>query len=203
MPNDDPRQSSPAAQRNGPFIVALLRRVLPASGRALEIASGTGEHAALFAREMPGWTWQPSDVDRASLRSIAGWVTWAALPNLRQPIALDVTAVPWSGVDLVDAIFCANMLHISPWHTCRALMHGAARHLESSGRLLTYGPYFVAGETPAPGNLSFDADLRAHDPAWGVRRLEDVQGEARRAGLALQESVPMPANNLTLVFGRS
>lgn len=203
MLNDDLRRSSPAAQRNGRFIVEVLRRVLPTGGRALEIASGTGEHAVLLAAEMPGWTWQPSDVDPESLRSIAAWIAAAALPNVRRPITLDVAAAPWPGVELVDAIFCANLLHISPWHTCRALMHGAARHLEAGGLLVTYGPYFVEGETPAPGNLAFDADLRARNPEWGVRRLQDVQAEARQAALVLRESLPMPANNLTLVFGRS
>jgi len=156
-----------------------------------------------FAAGLPGWTWQPSDPDAAARASIAGWVEAAALPNLRAPIEIDVMNTPWAGVGSVDAIFCANMLHISPWATCAALMRGAAQHLSRDGLLLTYGPYFIDGQPPAEGNLAFDADLRARNAAWGVRRLADVVAEAARCGLALREHVAMPANNFTLVFERS
>ncbi len=102
----------------------------------------------------------------------------------------------------VDAIYCANLLHISPWATCAALMQGAARHLSAAGLLLLYGPYLVDGEITAPSNLAFDADLRARDPAWGLRRLADVVHEAQAVGLGLREHIAMPANNLLLVFTR-
>jgi len=106
-------------------------------------------------------------------------------------------------IGTVDAVYCANMLHISPWATCRALMRGAARHLSPEGLLLTYGPYFIDGQPPAEGNVAFDADLRARNAAWGVRRLANVAAEAAEAGLALREHVAMPANNFTLVFERA
>ena len=67
---------------------------------------------------------------------------------------------------------------------------------------MTYGPYLEQGITTAPGNLAFDQDLRRRNTAWGVRALEDVAREAQDAGLRLHTRVPMPANNLLLVFKR-
>src|SRR4051812_21776124 len=161
---------SPAADRNKEPILALLRRVLPAHGSALEIASGTGQHAVHFAQALAGWTWQPTDTDAAMLPVIAGHVADAGLANVRPPLLLDVMAPQWP-VDRYDAIYCANMLHIAPWACCAALMQGAARHLLPGGVLVTYGPYFEEGVAPAPSNLAFDASLRLRDPAWGIRRL--------------------------------
>ena len=200
---NDARQHSPAADRNQQPILVQLQQVLPASGLALEIASGTGQHAVHFAAGLPDWTWQPSDPDADALASIAAWRAAARLPNLRPALRLDVMQPQWPGVTPVDAIFCANMLHISPWPTCPALMRGAARHLTPHGRLIIYGPYLVDGVPTAASNLAFDADLRARNPAWGLRRLADVVQEARLAGLQLQTQTAMPANNLLLVFRRS
>jgi Protein of unknown function (DUF938) len=197
----DLRRVSPAAERNRAPLLAELQRLLPAHGTALEIASGTGQHAAYFAAALPAWRWQPSDGDPRSSASISAWCE--GLANVLAPLHLDVLADTWPGVPAdVDALFCANLLHISPWSTCAALMRGAARHLSAHGLLLIYGPYIVDGETTAPSNLAFDADLRARDPAWGLRRLDDVRRQAEDAGLNLRERVVMPANNLLLVFAR-
>jgi len=196
----DLRRHSPAAERNGAHILAQLQRLLPARGRLLEIASGTGQHAALCSAGLSGWQWWPSDADAASLPSIAAWC--AGLPQVQAALVLDVTAAHWPGVPArLDAIYCANMLHIAPWPCCAALMAGAARHLAPAGRLLTYGPYLEDGVPTSPGNLAFDSDLRERNAAWGLRRLEDVAAEAARFGLLLQERVAMPANNLLLVWG--
>jgi SAM-dependent methyltransferase len=208
------RLRSPAAERNRQPLLEVLRRVLPPTGRALEIASGTGQHAAWFARHLPGWTWQPTDADEAALASISAWCFGDAtadrqaadappLVNVEPPRHLDVPAPAWDVPGRFDAVVCANMLHIAPWACCAALMHGAARPLAPGGVLVTYGPYFIEGEPPAPGNLAFDADLRARNPAWGVRWLHEVEGEAARAGLRLRERVAMPANNFTLIFERT
>lgn len=194
---------APAAERNKQPILEVLHGVLPEQGMALEIASGTGQHAAHFAAGLPGWTWQPSDFDAANLASITAWT--AKLPNVLPAIQLDVLAADWplpAAAQTLDAIFCANMLHIAPWACCAALMQGAARHLAPQGRLLTYGPYRVPGLATAPSNEAFDADLRARNPAWGLRDLADIETEARRAGLALIEQIAMPANNRVLVFAR-
>jgi len=196
------RRHSPAAERNRGPILAELLRLLPREGLALEIASGTGQHAAHFAAGLPAWRWQPSDGDARSLASIASWCE--GLANVPAPRHLDVLAGHWEGVPQeVDAIFCANLLHISPWATCAALMRGAARHLSAQGLLLLYGPYIVEGAATAPSNLAFDADLRARDAQWGLRQLGDVIAQARAAGLNLRERVAMPANNFLLVFALS
>lgn len=196
---DDPRRHSPAAERNRAPLLAELQRRLPPAGVALEIAAGSGQHAATFAAALPGWQWQPTDADPGALASIAAWC--AGLPNVRPPLALDVGAPAWPGAPArVDLVFCANLLHIAPWPTCAALMAGAARHLAPAGRLWLYGPFVIEGEPTAASNLAFDADLRARNPLWGLRRLADVEREAAAAGLVLHENVAMPANNRLLVF---
>jgi len=199
---------SPAAERNKQPILDVLRRVLPSRGTALEIASGTGQHVAWFAAALDGWTWQPTEADESALPAIAAWTSRSGLANVRPPLLLDVMSAQWPAqgpafAEPFDAIYCANMLHISPWATCAALMQGSARHLAAGGVLVTYGPYLEDGVPAAPGNLSFDQSLRERNAAWGIRRLEDVSREAHRAGLALRERHAMPANNLLLVFRRS
>lgn len=127
----------------------------------------------------------------------------AGLPNVRASILLDVCA-PWPDEPArVDAIYCANLLHIAPWPTCASLMAGAAPRLRPGGALLVYGPFLIDGEPTAPSNLDFDADLRRRDPAWGLRRLADVERAAAAEGLSLAARVPMPANNQLLVFRRT
>lgn len=193
---------SPAAERNRGPILTELQRLLPPQGLALEVASGTGQHVAHFAAALPRWRWQPTDADAGALPSIAAWCR--GLPNVLPPLALDILAEPWPGVqEPPDLLYCANLLHIAPWTTCAALMRGAARHLAARGLLVTYGPYLLDDRPTAASNLAFDADLRARDPAWGIRRLADVVTQALDAGLALRERVDMPANNLLLVWGRA
>ena len=195
------RRHSPAAERNGPPILAALQRLLPATGVLLEIASGTGQHAAFLSEGLPGWQWQPSDFDTAALPSIAAWCE--ELERVRPPIVLDVLDAAWPGVPAqVDAIYCANMIHIAPWECTTGLMRGAARHLAPDGVLITYGPYLLDDEPTAPSNLAFDADLRRRDPAWGIRRLEEVAGQAATVGLRLRERLDMPANNKLLAWAR-
>ena len=193
---------SPAAERNQAPILGVLSQVLPSPARVLEIASGTGQHAAHFATSQPAWQWQPTDADEAALSGIAA--RCASLPNVLPPLQLDVLASAWpAALGRFDAVYCANMLHISPWASCEALMQGASRHLvEGGGVLVVYGPFIVDGEPTAQSNLAFDASLRARDSSWGLRRLADVETEAQRAGLALQRRFDMPANNLMLVLGR-
>lgn len=200
---NDPRERrhSPAAERNAPPILAALQRLLPPRGLLLEVASGTGQHAAFCSAGLPDWEWQPTDFDAGALPSIAAWCVERA--NVRAPLRLDVLADPWPEVPpVVDAIYCANMIHIAPWACTAGLMRGAARHLAPQGLLVTYGPYLEDDVETAPGNVAFDADLKARNPAWGLRRLADVADAARACGLALRERVPMPANNLLLAWGR-
>lgn len=191
---------SPAAERNKAPILDVLSALLPADARVLEIASGTGQHAAHFARQQPGWQWQPTDVDASALPGIAAHAD--KLANVLAPIHLDVLA-PWPpDLGHFDALYCANMLHISPWATCAALMAGAAAHLVDGGWLVLYGPFIVDGEPTAPSNLAFDADLRQRDARWGLRTLAAVTRSAEDAGLSLEQRVAMPANNLLLALRR-
>jgi SAM-dependent methyltransferase len=198
MANDE-LPCSPAAERNKAPILEVLRLALPPEAVVLEIASGTGQHAAHFARSQPSWQWQPTEADATALAAIAA--RCAAVPNVRPPVLLDVLSSDWPpGLGGFDAVYCANLLHISPWQTCAALMQGASRHLLPGGLLVLYGPCFIDGEPTAPSNLAFDANLRARNPSWGIRRLADVADQARAAGLALEHRFDLPANNLALVL---
>lgn len=191
---------SAAAERNQGPILDVLRRLLLTDATVLEIASGTGQHAAHFARQQPSWQWQPTDADPTALPTIAARCHGS--PNVREPVLLDVLA-PWpETLGRFDAVYCANMLHISPWATCAALMRGAATKLEAGGALVIYGPFIVQGQPTAPSNLAFDADLRARDPRWGLRRLDDVARQARAEGLEIEGQFEMPANNLVVVLRR-
>jgi hypothetical protein len=202
---------SPAADRNKQPILEALREVLPARGRALEIASGTGQHAAWLGTGLPGWEWQPTEANSTALPTIAAWVRQAGADNVHAPCLLDVMEPQWPSDEETlasafawpfDAIFCANMLHISPWTACKALMQGARRHLvKDSGLLLIYGPFLEHAAPTSPGNLDFDASLRTQNPVWGLRQREAVEEEAARCGLRLRQRLAMPANNLLLVFG--
>lgn len=195
----DPRQFAPATRRNREAILAVLRRVLPAHGRVLEIASGTGEHAAYFAPHFPRLAWQPSDPDPVARASIAAWTEGIA--NVREPLVLDAAADTWP-VSAADAIVCINMIHIAPWAAAVGLVAGAARLLPGDGVLYLYGPYKRDGRHTAPSNAEFDASLRARDPAWGVRDVAAVSALAARAGFAPPEVTEMPANNLSLAFSK-
>jgi hypothetical protein len=207
--NDAAIRHSPAAERNrGPSGEALLA-LLPPQGQALEIACGSGQHAAWFGAVLPAWRWQPTDADDSNFASVRHWC--AAQPNVAPPFQLDLLALP---ADLVDApeapvaaqsqslVFCANMLHISPWATCEALMRLAASVLQPAGQLIVYGPFIIEGEPLAPSNAAFDADLRQRDPAWGLRELKAVAQTAQRHGLQLARRQAMPANNQLLVWQR-
>lgn len=195
----DTRRSAPAAQRNAEPILRVLETVLPARGLVLEVASGTGEHARFFAQRLPGLDWQPSDPDPEARASIDAWAADAGLPNLRPALVLDACDAAWP-LDRADAVVCINMIHIAPWAAALGLLDGAARLLPRGGPLVLYGPFARGGRHTAPSNERFDAALRARDPNWGVRDLDDVAAEAEARGLALEQVTEMPANNLTAVF---
>jgi len=196
---------SPAAERNRQPILEVLRQVLAPTGTALEIASGTGQHVAWFAQHLPQWQWQPTDAQGEMLPSIAAYAAELGLSNVATPLLLDVMAPTWllDGSARFDAIYCANMLHISAWSTTAALLQGSALHLAPGGQLITYGPYLEGGVPTSTGNDTFDESLRAQNPAWGIRRLEDVQAQAVVFGLLLAQRHAMPANNLLLVWRRA
>jgi SAM-dependent methyltransferase len=192
--------SSPAALRNREPILQVLQRVLPPAPRVLEIAGGSGEHAEHFASNLPQAVWRPTDRDPSALASIAARREAAGLANLRQPVRLDVTDPATWPDEAFDAIVCLNMIHIAPWSAAEGLMQLARGQLTPGGRLVLYGPFLEHGVAPAPSNLAFDKSLKARDPAWGIRRLDDVTDLAASHGLRRIDRVEMPANNLTVVF---
>jgi hypothetical protein len=198
----DGRQFSPSAARNSGPIREVLARVLPGSGTALEIGSGTGEHVVCFAKALPGLFWQPSDPDPAARSSIAAWIAAEGLANVRAPVGIDTRQALW-GIEN-DAPFAAmislNMIHIAPWESALGLLAGAERLLRPDGVLCLYGPFMRGGAHTAPSNAAFDADLKRRNPSWGVRNIDDLVREAAPHGLELREVVEMPANNLSLVF---
>lgn len=196
------KRHAPATERNREPIAAVLREALPAQGLVLEVASGTGEHVAYFARLFPELDWQPSDPDPDALTSTEAWAADSGLQNLRQPVELDAAGNTWP-IDRADAILCINMVHISPWSATLGLLRGAARLLAAGSPLVLYGPYRRAGVQAAPSNEAFDESLKARNPEWGLRVLEDVQAEAEEAGFRLERIAEMPANNLTLVFRKA
>jgi len=199
----DARRHAPATARNRDAILTALRRHLPARGLVLEVASGTGEHAVHFAAALRHLTFQPSDPDPDARASIDAWARDAGLPNLRAALALDVTAPDWEeAAGRADAVLCVNMVHIAPWAATKGLMRGAARLLPVGGVLCLYGPFRREGRHTAPSNAAFDAQLRASDPAWGVRDLEAVGNEAAARGFAPPVVKETPANNLFVAFRR-
>jgi hypothetical protein len=192
------KQAPPAAVRNTPHLIEALATALPATGLVLEVASGSGYHAAHFARAFPRLTWQPSDPDETSRTSIAAYAQDEGLQNLRAPLGLDVMR-PWP-IAAADAVLCINMIHISPWAATLALFEGAAKILKLSAPLITYGPYILRGDFRGEGNVSFDASLKSRNPAWGLREVDEIEKVAANNGFTLEKITPMPANNLTLVW---
>lgn len=202
MPDDggsDDKRHAPATLRNRDAIAAVLAEWLPTTGTVLEVASGSGEHVVHFAQRFAELRWQPSDPDPAGLVSIAAWSAEAAMPNIAPPLPLDASAAAWP-VGQADAVLCINMVHISPWGATLGLFAAAARLLASGAPLILYGPYIEPGVPTSDSNLAFDVSLRTRDPAWGLRRLDDVKAAAAQAGLAIAARRAMPANNLMLLF---
>jgi cyclopropane fatty-acyl-phospholipid synthase-like methyltransferase len=197
------RAFSPSTARNREPILAVLQRVLPAGGSVLEVASGTGEHAIFVARALPLLTWQPSDPDAQSRASIAAWIAQEQLQNVLPPCDIDVRASDWGVAGPFDAIVAINMIHISPWEVTLGLFAGAARLVREGGTLFLYGPYKRDGRHTTPSNESFDEWLKARDPAFGVRDVDDVVRVADGNGFALREIVAMPANNFCLIFAKA
>ena len=193
------RRSAPAALRNREHIAQVLREWLPDRGLALEIASGTGEHAVYFAEIFPQLEWQPSDIHPDAIASIQSWRRAAGLTNVRSPIEIDASASTWP-IERADAVLSINMVHISPWPSALGLLDGTARILRDGGPLILYGPWLKADVPTVQSNLAFDADLKARDSDWGLRKVEDFAAAANDRGFKLEATRTMPANNLMLLL---
>lgn len=202
MSGDDHRQYAPATARNRRPILNVLRTVLPSSGVVLEVASGTGEHIVHFARSFPNVNWQPSDTSDDARHSIEAWIATEGLANVRPPLHLDAASDKWP-IDQASAIICINMIHISPWASTERLMQGAGRILAEGAPLYLYGPFRQAAKAMEPSNAAFDHALRSQDPRWGLRDLEAVINCAAVHHLALDQTLEMPANNLSVILRKA
>ena len=198
-PHAGQRRSAPAALRNRDPIAEVLSEWLPESGLVLEIASGTGEHAVYFAERFPKLEWQPTDIFPDALASIEAWRAEAGRANVRKALLLDASHADWP-VAQADAVLSINMVHISPWSSALGLLDGAARVLPTGAPLILYGPWLKDDIPTAPSNLAFDQDLKARDPQWGLRRVEDFAAAAEERDFRLEETRAMPANNLMLLL---
>jgi SAM-dependent methyltransferase len=195
------KQHAPATLRNRDAIAQVLARELPAQGRVLEIASGTGEHAAFFAERFPALEWQPSDPSGEALASIAAYRVDYPGGNLAGPVLLDAAAPEGWPVAAAEAIVCINMVHISSWDATLGLFAGAARLLSSGGGpLILHGPYFEQGVETAPSNLDFDSSLRARDPRWGLRHAQEMDRLAAEHSMGRSARYDLPTNNIMLVY---
>ncbi|EDQ35451.2 putative S-adenosylmethionine-dependent methyltransferase [Hoeflea phototrophica DFL-43] len=202
MTSRDVRLSSPAALRNRGPISDVLLDILPETGTVLEIASGSGEHIIHFASLFPALDWQPSDPSPEARASILAWSKAEQPVNVLPPLDIDAAGDQWP-VQRADAMIAINMVHISPWPATQGLLKAAGRLLPAGGVLFLYGPYRRDGHPLVQSNVDFDADLRARNPAWGIRRLEDLEETGGQSGLSIASVAEMPANNLGVTFRRS
>ncbi len=198
--SQDPRRHAPATERNREPILAVLKTLITGPATILEIASGTGQHAVWFAGKLPDVTWIPSDADEEMRASVAAWARREKVRNIAlPPRVIDARARRWN-MEAVDGVYCANMIHISPYSACEGLIKGASDCVKPGGFLMLYGPYKVEGEHTAPSNARFDETLRSQNADWGIRDLEAVTALAEAAGFEPEEPVEMPANNLSVIF---
>lgn len=194
------KQHAPATLRNREPIAEVLARELPASGKVLEIAAGTGEHAVFFAERFPALEWQPTDPSPEALASIADYRADYRASNLSAPLMLDAAAPEDWPVAEAAAIVCINMVHISPWEATLGLFRGAAQVSGTGAPLILYGPFLEAEVETAPSNLAFDASLKARDPRWGLREAEALDALAAQHTMARSARYTLPANNIMLIY---
>ena len=196
------KQYAPAAARNREPIAAALADLLPPRGLVLEIASGSGEHALFFARHFSGLLWQPSDPSADARASIEDWRQSEGCANMLPVLEIDAAAADWP-IESADAIFCANMAHISPLAATLGLLAGAAKLLAPGAPLIFYGPWLERDVPTAASNRAFDESLKSRDPQWGLREAEWLDEQAASHGFGRSARIAMPANNLILVYRRS
>ena len=212
MPKDTGgRLDASAFHRNKDAILEVLKKNVKRLHAGIRAANnGTGQHAVYFAEQWPEVTWWPSDLDSHAIASINAWILHKGLDNVKPPQAIDVTSPSWLGgeafdswTQTFDAIFSANMIHISPWQATLGLIEGAAKRLDDGGMLILYGPFTINDAHTAPSNEAFDESLKSRNPDWGIRDISAVQQTAQRHGFELAGITQMPANNMMLVLRRT
>lgn len=194
---------APSAERNLPIITALLCDVAPSCGRALEIASGTGQHITALAAALPNLNWFPSEIAPDRIASITAYAANAQLSNLHPPTLLDATKLGWAAHhDPYNLIHLSNLLHLISTPAALTILQEAALALAPLGTLTLYGPFMRAGVLTSVGDAKFDAELRAADPAIGYKDDTWINEVLTSAGLSLTVR-DMPANNLAFIAKRT
>lgn len=196
---------SAACERNRDPILAVMRTQLQGPARVLEIGSGTGQHAVHFAAHLPQLQWQTSDLAE-NHDGIRAWLEEANLPNVMQPITLDMAAADWTDKlagDGFSVVYTANTSHIMAWSQVESMIAGIGLLLPSGGLLFVYGPFHYGGMPTSAGNAQFDVALRADAPHRGIRDIEAIQRLTAEHGLHQLDDHEMPANNRLLIFQRS
>ncbi len=192
---------APSAARNLSPLIEALGPLLPKTGQALEIASGTGQHIVAYAVAFPTIDWQPSEVDAARRASIAAYVAESGHSNLAPPQELDATAPGWAkDIAPKDVILLSNLLHLISTEEAEILVSEASKALAPGGQLLIYGPFKRNGVLVSEGDQRFDHDLRSQDPEIGYKSDTQIDAIAQHAGLTTTPQNEMPANNLLLHY---
>ena len=203
----DQRLFFPATERNRGPIGNLLSQLLPASGTVLELASGSGEHAVCFQQRFPHLLWQASDPNPDHRASIDAWIRHQVLTDVMPAaLKLDVEERPWPLPPTIRStlktVVCINLLHISPASCTDALLEESALLLPRGASLIIYGPFMRNGAHTSASNAAFDQSLRERNGEWGLRDVNAITSIAANTGLQIDDVIPMPANNLTIVFNR-
>jgi len=187
---------SQSSENNKDYILNVLKEAFQDTNSVLEIGSGTGQHAVHFARNLPHLNWQPSDIE-INLPGIGLWLYESELPNIKEPVLLDVNKLPWE-VGKFEGLFTANTLHIIAKAEIENLFQGIAQVLKDHGTLCIYGPFNYDGEYTSPSNERFDGWLYRQNPKSAIRDFEWVNSLAENVGLVLTQDHEMPANNRLL-----
>jgi SAM-dependent methyltransferase len=187
---------SQSSENNKDYILNVLKEAFQDTNSVLEIGSGTGQHAVHFARNLPHLNWQPSDIE-INLPGIGLWLYEAELPNIKEPVLLDVNKLPWE-VAKFEGLFTANTLHIIAKAEIENFFQGIAQVLKDRGTLCIYGPFNYDGKYTSPSNERFDGWLYRQNPKSAIRDFEWVNSLAENVGLVLTQDHEMPANNRLL-----
>jgi SAM-dependent methyltransferase len=188
------------AERNAAPILEILQREFRERSHVLEIGSGTGQHAATFARRLSHLHWQTSDLDE-NHSGIRAWASYARLENLGAPLSLDVRRASVTE-DAYDAAFSSNTAHIMSIDAVEKMFILLGRALRDGGVFCLYGPFQRNGEFNTQSNADFDASLRQRDPVMGIRDIERLDEFAASAGMYRQRLYAVPSNNNVAVWQR-
>lgn len=199
---DGGRLSSPSALRNIPPILEAIAPFVPHGGVALELASGTGQHAAALARAFADTEWQPTEIDPERRISIDSWRAHYGLSNMRMAQALDATAPAWR-VGPCALVVTVNLLHLLGVADVQAVIGGVARNLSAAGHWFLYGPFRSGGAFRSPSDRAFHGALTDYDPQIGYKDIETIEAWAADMGLSRVALIEMPANNLAMVMRKS